>query len=112
MQGIARQVNRSGETAAGDDVIVTEGGQRTGPVHEYDEARFGRNDIEGVPDKWGGDEARGRRLTRGRWRNLPGHATCESGSQQDCAEDAERVRDDATPLMGRIAYRITSTDVS
>jgi predicted nucleic acid-binding Zn ribbon protein len=49
-QAIARQINRSGEAAARDDVVVAQGRQRTRPIHEHDERRLARNDLEGTAE--------------------------------------------------------------
>ncbi len=71
MRGIPRHVKGSGETAAGNDVIVPQRRQRAGPVHEHDELGLRRADIERKPHQGRWKRARGGR------RGLPRHTAAE-----------------------------------
>src|SRR6185312_5320957 len=93
------------EAATRDDVIVTQHGQGTGPIHEDGETRFGANDVERTSKQRGREHALGRLTGWRRRSNLRCRAAGENTHQRKDTQQARHARSGTTTLVFRSTYR-------
>lgn len=100
-QRIARQVYRSGDAAARDDVVVTERGQGTCSIYQHEETRSGWKYIKALSDQRRWQEARRGYLSWWGCPNLPCHTPSEAGHEETYRQDAKRLGNDRPAAVRR-----------